>query len=507
MSSTTPVLEDPFQGTRLPRSPITQSHMEPEPEQAEGLSLLGEGVNTGSRGKGKGRDTMPQPPAEDRSETLRLLQSLAASMQELHGRISNLEIEATASRHSPSPALQPQDASDEVRGHSRPEVLIPSIERDSNPSEKRKKPRHRRRNNQKDNPSESSESISSNDDRSKRTRFGQETHSPQRSSQRRSTTAATDRPYFPKPTNLTSKLKDGIEPKANLWLLLVSERLELYESSLVSESQRRSYVVDQTEGEAQEHILALYMQTPKLTGQELANQLAAIYRNPAEVDHARTEYEHWVMPNTSQRGNFIVWYRKFRLLATQAEITDQPTLLRDLDRKISDFLARAVALHRKSCATVDALADKLTEIDELEVSIRERNRYRPAREIVKKSGVNANSYQVIRNTPRSGTEIPPPAQDKPPYSYRPTPTGYTGSFKPNPTNSGGTSYRSTTTPAPGTARSPAPRATSFSEVTVVQEPEETEDFHDAEEDMNLEAQAEAIESAHQAEEQRLNHSA
>ncbi|KAK6598155.1 hypothetical protein H4I96_09107 [Botrytis cinerea] len=470
MSSTTPVLEDPFQGTRLPRSPITQSHMEPEPEQAEGPSLLGEGVNTGSRGKGKGRDTMPQPPAEDRSETLRLLQSLAASMQELHGRISNLEIEATASRHSPSPALQPQDASDEVRGHSRPEVLIPSIERDSNPSEKRKKPRHRRRNNQKDNPSESSESISSNDDRSKRTRFGQETHSPQ-------------------PTNLTSKLKDGIEPKANLWLLLVSERLELYESSLVSESQRRSYVVDQTEGEAQEHILALYMQTPKLTGQELANQLAAIYRNPAEVDHARTEYEHWVMPNTSQRGNFIVWYRKFRLLATQAEITDQPTLLRDLDRKISDFLARAVALHRKSCTTVDALADKLTEIDELEVSIRERNRYRPAREIVKKSGVNANSS---RQTP---------------YSYRPTPTGYTGSFKPNPTNSGGTSYRPTTTPAPGTARSPAPRATSFSEVTVVQEPEETEDFHDAEEDMNLEAQAEAIESAHQAEEQRLNHSA
>ncbi|ATZ54448.1 hypothetical protein BCIN_10g04500 [Botrytis cinerea B05.10] len=185
-----------------------------------------------------------------------------------------------------------------------------------------------------------------------------------------------------------------MEPKANLWLLLVSERLELYESSLTSESQRRSYVVDQTEGETQEHILALYMQIPKLTGQELAYQLAAIYRNPAEVDHARTEYEHWVMPNTTQR----------------AEVTNQQTLLRDLDRKISDFLARAVALHHKPCTTVGALADKLTEIDELEVSIRERNRYRPAREVAKKPGASSNSHQLTSNIPRSGTETPSPDQ-------------------------------------------------------------------------------------------------
>ncbi|KAK6601699.1 hypothetical protein H4I96_07040 [Botrytis cinerea] len=268
MSSTTPIGR-PVSRNKLPRSPITQLHM--EPEQAEGLPLLGEGVNTGSRGKGKGRDTMPQPPAEDKFETLRLLQPLAASVQELHGRISDLE-----------------------------------------------------------------------------------------------------------PTNLTSKLKAGVEPKVNLWLQLVSERLELYESSLTSKSQRRSYVVDQTEGEAQEHILALYIQIPELAGQELAYQLAAIYRNPAEVDHARTEYEHWVMPNTTQR----------------AEVTGQQTLLRDLDRKISDFLARAVALHYKSCTTIDALADKLTEIDELEVSIRERNRYRPAREVAKKPGANSNSHQL-----------------------------------------------------------------------------------------------------------------
>ena len=216
--------------------------------------------------------------------------------------------------------------------------------------------------------------------------------------------------YFPKPTNLTSKLKAGVEPKVNLWLQLVSERLELYESSLTSKSQRRSYVVDQTEGEAQEHILALYIQIPELAGQELAYQLAAIYRNPAEVDHARTEYEHWVMPNTTQRGNFIVWYRKFRLLTTQAEVTNQQTLLRDLDRKISDFLARAVALHYKSCTTIDALADKLTEIDELEVSIRERNRYRPAREVAKKPGASSNSHQLTSNIPRSGTETPSPDQ-------------------------------------------------------------------------------------------------
>ena len=155
----------------------------------------------------------------------------------------------------------------------------------------------------------------------------------------------------------------------------------------------------------------MYIQIPELAGQELAYQLAAIYRNPAEVDHARTEYEHWVMPNTTQRGNFIIWYRKFRLLTTQAEVTGQQTLLRDLDRKISDFLARAVALHYKSCTTIDALADKLTEIDELEVSIRERNRYRPAREVAKKPGANSNSHQLTSNTPSErGTETPSPDQ-------------------------------------------------------------------------------------------------
>ncbi|RAL62738.1 hypothetical protein DID88_004580 [Monilinia fructigena] len=186
--------------------------------------------------------------------------------------------------------------------------------------------------------------------------------------------------YLIKPTNLTNKLSNGIEPKASLWRAMVTDRLELYANTFTNEAQRQAYVVDQTESKAFEHLQALYMQVPRLTGQQLVNQLADIYRNPAEVDYARSQYDHWVMPNSSTRSNFLEWYREFRLLATQAEITDEQTLMRDLDRKISDFLARAIALRRADCRTINDLAAKLVRVDEVEVTLRERNRYRASRD-------------------------------------------------------------------------------------------------------------------------------
>ncbi|QSZ33367.1 hypothetical protein DSL72_002955 [Monilinia vaccinii-corymbosi] len=198
----------------------------------------------------------------------------------------------------------------------------------------------------------------------------------------RSRSPASSRSYYPKPTSLTSKLSDGREPKASLWKMLVSERLDIYANTLDTESARRAYVMDQTEGEAQQHLHALYIQIPRLTAKELIQQLAAIYSNPAEVERAKTQYDHWRMPNGSstRHGHFLECYRTFRLLATQAEITDDSQLFRDLESKISDHLARAVALHKADCRTTEELANKLTMVDENEVSIRERNRYHAPRE-------------------------------------------------------------------------------------------------------------------------------
>ncbi|QSZ32830.1 hypothetical protein DSL72_002410 [Monilinia vaccinii-corymbosi] len=102
--------------------------------------------------------------------------------------------------------------------------------------------------------------------------------------------------------------------------ILVLERLDIYANTLNTESARRAYVMDQTESEAQQHLHALYIQIPRLTAKELIQQLAVIYSNPAEVERARTQYNHWRMPNGSntRHSHFVEWYRTFRLLATQA---------------------------------------------------------------------------------------------------------------------------------------------------------------------------------------------
>ncbi|RAL60086.1 hypothetical protein DID88_000712 [Monilinia fructigena] len=313
--------------------------------------------------------------------------------------------------------------------------------------------------------------------------------------------------YLIKPTNLTNKLSNGIEPKASLWKAMITDRLELYANTFTTEAQRRAYVVDQTESKALEHLQALYMQIPRLTGQQLVDQLADIYRNPAEVDHARSQYDHWAMPNSNTRGNFLEWYREFRLLATQAEITDEQTLMRDLDRKISDFLARAIALHRADCRTINDLAAKLTQVDEVEVTLRERNRYRVSRDTTPHSKKASNpTTHTDKNVANNPGLLP-----RPNYPPRMVPSGYSGTFKP-----GFTPNRFPNSPRPdansprGASKTPAPRASAFDVGEVEQVTtsiDDQEETYDAIDDGDPEAYAEAANAARQAEDLRLNEGA
>ncbi|QSZ35570.1 hypothetical protein DSL72_008440 [Monilinia vaccinii-corymbosi] len=327
----------------------------------------------------------------------------------------------------------------------------------------------------------------------------------------RSRSPASSRSYHPKPTNLASKLSDGTEPKASLWKMLVLERLDIYANTLDTESARRAYVIDQTEGEAQQHLYALYMQIPRLTAKELIQQLAAIYSNPVEVERARTQYDHWRMPNGSstRHGHFVEWYRTFRLLATQAEITDDSQLFRDLESKISDNLARAVALHKSDCRTTEELANKLTIVDENEVSIQERNRYHAPREPVpaKKPTMPAHPLQTGRSLNYPGTGAVQPAQPKSSFPPRNTPARYTGTLKQSPAPPG--NFNRKATPAPGTkARSPTPRTNlhkmeAAPPVSNDAENHPVEDFYDAKDHLDPQIHAEDVESARQAEDIRL----
>ncbi|QSZ28609.1 hypothetical protein DSL72_003108 [Monilinia vaccinii-corymbosi] len=307
-------------------------------------------------------------------------------------------------------------------------------------------------------------------------------------SSNRSRSPAFSRLYYAKPTNLTSKLSDGREPKASLWKMLVSERFDIYANTLDTESARCAYVMDQTEGEAQQHLHALYIQTSRFTATELIKQLIAIYSNLAEVERAKTQYDYWRMPNgSSTRHSYF--------------------LFKDLESKISDHLARAVALHKSDCCTTEELANKLTMVDENEVSIRERNRHYAPCELVpaKKPTMPAHLLQTSRSLNYPGTGAVQPAQPKSSFPPRNTPAGYTGTLKQNPAPPG--NFNRNVTPAPeANAHSPTPR-TNFNEMEAMPpvnyDVHQVEDSYNAEDHLDPQIHAENVESTRQEEDIRL----
>jgi hypothetical protein len=73
-------------------------------------------------------------------------------------------------------------------------------------------------------------------------------------------------PYRPKVTDLHNKLNDGTSIRPSLWRTLILERLEIYQYALPTESFRRQYVLEQTQGLILEYLEGQYLQqNPPLT--------------------------------------------------------------------------------------------------------------------------------------------------------------------------------------------------------------------------------------------------
>ncbi|QSZ30830.1 hypothetical protein DSL72_000388 [Monilinia vaccinii-corymbosi] len=249
--------------------------------------------------------------------------------------------------------------------------------------------------------------------------------------------------------------------------MLVSERLDIHVNTLDIESSRRAYVIDQTEDEAQQYLYALYIQTPRFIATELVKQLAAIYSNPAEIEGAKTQYDYWRMPNV--------------------EITDDDRLFRDLESKISDHLAHAIALHKADCCIIKELANKLTIIDKDKVSTQEQNRYHTPHKPVpaEKLTIPAYSLQTNRSLNYPGIGAIQSAQPKSSLPLCNTPAGYTGTLK----------------------QSPAPPGNFNRNVTPALEQKHAclrlEDFYDAKKHLDPQIYIENVKSARQTEDIRL----
>ncbi|QSZ30762.1 hypothetical protein DSL72_000320 [Monilinia vaccinii-corymbosi] len=204
---------------------------------------------------------------------------------------------------------------------------------------------------------------------------------------------------------------------------------------------------------------------------------------------------------------FVEWYRTFRLLATQAEITDDGQLFRDLESKISDYLACAVAFHKSDCCIIEELANKLTMVDENEISIQERNRYHVLCKPIsaKKPTMPVYPLQTSRSLNYPGISAVQPAQPKSPFPLCNTPAGYTGTLKQSPAPPG--NFNRNVIPAPGAkARLPTLRA-NFHEMEATppanHDVHQVEDFYDAEDHLDPQIHAEDVESACQEEDNRL----
>jgi Ni/Co efflux regulator RcnB len=91
-------------------------------------------------------------------------------------------------------------------------------------------------------------------------------------------------PYRPKVTDLHNKLNNGTSIRPSLWRTLMLERLEIYQYTLPTESFRRQYVLEQTQGLALEYLEGQYLQqTPPLTAVQLVELVATFLTNPVEA--------------------------------------------------------------------------------------------------------------------------------------------------------------------------------------------------------------------------------
>jgi hypothetical protein len=210
------------------------------------------------------------------------------------------------------------------------------------------------------------------------------------------------------------------------------ERLEIYQHALPTESFRRQYVLEQTQGLALEYLEGQYLQqNPPLTAIQLVESVVTFLTDPAEAQRAADEYHVLRMGNLS----FTEFHRRLMRLANLANITDKHTLRQDLTFKVTEFYRRATGMGRMASTTLEGDVRVYQWLEANEAGIKTVNSARshtPAANMTRRTQGESHStsrtelaaqakqpapYAYVSTNPRLGT--PAPAVNNPPRHFTP----------------------------------------------------------------------------------------
>jgi hypothetical protein len=307
-------------------------------------------------------------------------------------------------------------------------------------------------------------------------------------------------PYRPKVTDLHNKLNDGASIRPSLWRTLMLERLEIYQHALPTESFRRQYVLEQTQGLALEYLEGQYLQqTPPLTAVQLVESVATFLTDPAEAQRAADEYYVLRMGNLS----FTEFHRQLMRLANLAGITDKRTLRQDLTFKVTEFYRRATGMGRMASTSLEGDVRVYQWLEANEAGIKTVNAARsntPANTTRRTQGESHSTsrtelaaqakqpapHAYVSTNPRLGT--PAPAVNDTPRHF--TPARNSPAFQQSSTQRHAT--------PPGNYSTDRARSHTVGAVEYTEADDDAETFVDAPEDPTP-AEAEAIAHAVHAE--------
>jgi hypothetical protein len=140
------------------------------------------------------------------------------------------------------------------------------------------------------------------------------------------------------------------------------QRLEWYDSYFVDEGHRIAYIIDNTDGAAREFLEPLYLNecSPQVA-EDLIDAVVEFLSNPSERQQGYDDYLNLRMyANTDL---FWEFYRRFRLLATTAEVSDDYTLRTNLRDKILPRLRLSVVHEWERCHDINKYTSAVQRAD------------------------------------------------------------------------------------------------------------------------------------------------
>ena len=159
------------------------------------------------------------------------------------------------------------------------------------------------------------------------------------------------------------ELDNGVEPTFESWRLQIRDKLRVHSDSFPVEEDKMAYIFNRTKGDTKKHLEPRYKpesEDPFLTGQEMIDYLASIYKDPYEVQNARFEYKGLMMKPTE---TFATFHTRFLYLAGQGKIP-RDDLCPDLFDKLTLELQRMVLPSYPMLTTVKALVDQCLFLDQ-----------------------------------------------------------------------------------------------------------------------------------------------